>query len=94
MLFRILFGIDTAAALVVLGFFVVGIDDGTVSSLNIQMWLGMLGGIVLVLAGGLIAKAKGQRALASCSPWLFSSRAGIERATYPRKCLESFRPCA
>jgi hypothetical protein len=65
MLFRILFGIDTAAALVVLGFFVVGIDDGTVSSLNIQMWLGMLGGIVLVLAGGLIAKAKGQRALAS-----------------------------
>jgi hypothetical protein len=61
MLFWILFAIDAAVALVALYFFVVGLNDGSVSSFNIHLWMAMLGGIAAVLGLGLFLNAKGYR---------------------------------
>jgi hypothetical protein len=63
-LFRILFAVDTAVALVAFYFFVIGIADGSVSSFNITMWLGLLGGISAVLATGIALYARGRRGAA------------------------------
>lgn len=51
--YRILFAIDAIAAAILLFFFSWGLSDGTVSSFNLHIWLAMLGGVGLVLAGGL-----------------------------------------
>ena len=65
MLFRILIAIDVAIALVVLGFFVWGLADGSVSSFNIELWLVMVGGVAAILAGGLILNGNGRPRLAN-----------------------------
>ncbi len=62
--YRILLGIDAAAALVILYFFFVGLADGSVSSFNIALWLAILGGVAGVLGGGWALNAKGQRGAA------------------------------
>jgi hypothetical protein len=62
--FRILFGIDVAIAAVALWFFSVGLNDGSVSSFNMYLWMEMLGCIAAVLAGGLLLKAAGRNHLA------------------------------
>jgi hypothetical protein len=62
--FRILFGIDALAALVAFYFFAVGINDGSVSSFNIRMWLALLAGLAAILAGGWLLNAKGHRGAA------------------------------
>ena len=64
MFFFILLGIDIVAALVMLYFFAIGLGDGSVSSFNIQLWLGSLAAIAAILGGGIWLKAKGRRALA------------------------------
>jgi hypothetical protein len=64
MIFRTLLGIDIIAALIVACFFVIGLADGSVSSFNMQLWLGCLTGIVAVLVGGLLLNAKGKTILA------------------------------
>lgn len=63
-LFWIVFGIDVVAALVAVFFFIVGLADGSVSSFNMTLWLGLLGGIAGILGGGWALNAKGQRAAA------------------------------
>jgi len=63
--FRILFGIDALAALVLLYFFVIGLADGSVSSFNIQLWLLILVGVAAILAGGFVLNSKGSRAAAN-----------------------------
>ena len=62
--FWIVFGIDVAAALVAVYFFVVGLGDGSVSSFNMTLWLALLGGIAGILGGGWALNAKGHRAAA------------------------------
>jgi hypothetical protein len=47
MAFRILWGFDLLVALVILYFFIIGLNDGSVSSFNIDLWAGVL----LVVAG-------------------------------------------
>jgi len=64
-LFGILCGIDALIALVVLFFFTWGVSDGTVSSFNIVLWMGMLGGVAALFGGGIALRAAGQRALAN-----------------------------
>lgn len=64
-LFRILLAIDAAVAAILLYFFVTGIEDGSVSSFNIMIWLVMLGGIALVIGGALTLRARSQRLAAN-----------------------------
>jgi multisubunit Na+/H+ antiporter MnhF subunit len=45
MLVRTLLGIDLLVALVVLYFFVIGLADGSVSSFNMSLWLGLLAAV-------------------------------------------------
>ena len=64
MMFRVLWGVDVVAALIALAFFVVGIDDGTVSSFNIMLWLALLAGLAVIVFGSNALHVKGQRGLA------------------------------
>ena len=49
MFFKILLGIDVAVAVVVLYFFEVGLNDGSISSFNMYLWLEMLSCVAAVL---------------------------------------------
>ena len=62
---RLLFAIDALAAAVILYFFAVGIADGSVSSFNIGLWLGILGALAVILGGGAALNAKGRRKAAT-----------------------------
>ena len=61
---RTLLGIDVLAALVAVYFFVVGLNDGSVSSFNGGLWAGLLAGVAAVVGGGWALQAKGQRGAA------------------------------
>lgn len=65
MFFGILLAIDAIAALVILYFFLIGLADGSVSSFNMSLWLGILAAVAAILGGGLLLKAKGQRIAAN-----------------------------
>ena len=64
MMFRILWGVDVVAALMALAFFAIGIEDGTVSSFNIMLWIALLGGLAVVVFGSNALHVKGQHGLA------------------------------
>ena len=64
MMFRILWGVDIIAALTALAFFAIGINDGTVSSVNILLWLALLVGLAVIVFGSNALQANGQRGLA------------------------------
>ena len=59
-----LWGVDVVAALVALAFFVIGIDDGTVSSFNMMLWVALLAGLAVIVFGSNALQARGQRGLA------------------------------
>lgn len=63
--FRIFCCIDLLVAAIFLYFFAWGLSDGTVSSHNIYLWLGILGGVGGILASGLALNAAGRRGSAS-----------------------------
>ena len=63
-LLRILFGIDAAAALVILYFFFVGLADGSVSSFNGGLWTVILAGVAAIIGGGVAFNANGRRGAA------------------------------
>lgn len=63
-MFRILWGVDVVAALVALAFFFIGIEDGTVSSFNIMLWLALLGGLAVIVFGSNTFHVRGQHGLA------------------------------
>jgi hypothetical protein len=65
MLFRILFGIDALAAAVVVGFFFIGLADGSVSSFNMGLWVAILAGVAAILGGGYALHATGRTRLAN-----------------------------
>lgn len=59
--FRILFGFGVLIALVFLYFFVIGINDGSVSSFNIKLWLATLACLAGILGGGWLLNANSWR---------------------------------
>jgi len=59
-----LWGVDVVAALIALAFFVIGIDDGTVSSFNMMLWIALLAGLAVIVFGSNALQARGQRGLA------------------------------
>ena len=64
MKFWLLWGWDTLIALVFLFFFFWGLADGTVSSFNIALWLGVITGLAVVVGGSLWLRSTGRLALA------------------------------
>ena len=63
-LVRTLLGIDLLVALVVVYFFVAGLADGSVSSFNMSLWLGLLAAVAAAIGGGWVLNTNGQRGLA------------------------------
>jgi hypothetical protein len=61
---RTIFAFDALIALVIVYFFVIGLADGSVSSFNMGLWLGLLALTAAVLAGGWMLSARGRRAAA------------------------------
>jgi hypothetical protein len=64
MKFWILWGIDAVIALIVFGFFVVGLADGSVSSFNMGLWLAILAGVGGIVGGGLLLRSARRMAIA------------------------------
>jgi hypothetical protein len=62
--FWALWGFDALIAATVVFFFLWGLGDGTVSSFNIMLWLGMLAAVGLVVAGSLALRNANQTAAA------------------------------
>lgn len=60
--FWLLWGFDALIAAVFVFFFLWGIVDGTVSSFNILLWLGILGGLGVVVGGGMALQRAGRAA--------------------------------
>jgi hypothetical protein len=65
MTFRVLWAINLMVALVFAIFFVIGLADGSVSSFNIVLWLGILFTLGAVLWGGRALRAAGRAAMAN-----------------------------
>ena len=59
-LYRILLTIDAIVAAILLYFFFTGIEDGSVSSFNILLWLGLLGGAAAIIVAAYALKSKGR----------------------------------
>lgn len=62
-LFKVLWGIDAMAALIVLYFFFVGISDGTVSVTNIGLWTLIVGAVVIIMLGSIWLRHHGHNGL-------------------------------
>jgi hypothetical protein len=60
--FWLFWGFDALVAAVVVFFFLWGLSDGTVSSFNIALWLGMLVGVAGVVFGSLGLRRTGHTA--------------------------------
>ena len=60
MKFWILWGWDALIAAVVVFFFLWGLSDGTVSSFNIALWLGILAALAAVVIGSLALRSSGR----------------------------------
>jgi len=58
-LFRFVWGVDALIAAIFVGFFFWGLADGTVSSFNIVLWLGILAGLAGILGGSHRLESKG-----------------------------------
>ena len=58
-LFRIVWGFDALIAAVFVLFFFWGLADGTVSSFNIVLWLGILACLAGILGGSWVLRSKG-----------------------------------
>jgi hypothetical protein len=65
MFFRLLWAFDLLVAVVVAVFFVWGLTDGSVSSFNIVLWLGLLALVGGVVAGGRTLQRAGHTLLAT-----------------------------
>lgn len=65
MTWRVLLGIDALVAAVLAWFFLVGLADGSVSSFNLGLWIGLLSAVAGVIAGGVALRRSGRPRLAS-----------------------------
>jgi hypothetical protein len=59
LLFPLLFAFDGLIAAILVYFFATGLSDGSVSSFNLGLWLGMLAGIVVIFGGAILAQSRG-----------------------------------
>jgi uncharacterized membrane protein YoaK (UPF0700 family) len=59
-----LWGFDAIASLVILYFFVAGLADGSVSSFNMGLWLGIVLVVCGVMVGSLALRSSGRTRLA------------------------------
>ena len=73
MAFWIPWAIDALIACVAVAFFFIGIADGSVSSFNIVLWMGLLGAAAGFVGGSLWLKAKGQRTAAIVLLWVLAA---------------------
>ncbi len=64
-LYRGAFSIAALTAVAIVVFFVIGIADGSVSSFNIVLWLGILAATAAVLLLGRYLRSRGRPGLAS-----------------------------
>ena len=55
--FWLSWSIDAVIAAIVLYFFCAGLADGSVSSFNMLLWLGLLAGVGFVVGGSLVLRA-------------------------------------
>jgi hypothetical protein len=62
--FWMLWGFDAIASLVILYFFVAGLADGSVSSFNMGLWLGIVLVVCGVMVGSLALRSSGRTRLA------------------------------
>lgn len=60
MFFRLLLGVDALVGAVFVWFFLLGLDDGSVSEFNIVLWLIILFGLAGLMFGGLLLRAWGR----------------------------------
>ena len=58
--FWFFWSINAIIAAIVLYFFCIGLADGSVSSFNMLLWLGLIGGVGLVVIGSLYLRATGR----------------------------------
>jgi hypothetical protein len=63
-LFFVAWGIDLLVAGEFVFFFLLGLSDGSVSSFNIVLWLGILAALAVVVGGSFALHVVGQRVLA------------------------------
>jgi len=63
-LYRLFLAAGSIALLIALYFFGVGLADGSVSSFNIVLWLGLLGGLLAIVVGGWLLNTRGHRGAA------------------------------
>ena len=63
MKFWIPWAIDVVIAAIVVFFFLWGLADGSVSTFNIGLWILMLGGVTVVVAGSLWLRSIGRSGL-------------------------------
>ena len=59
-LYRLLLAVDALVAAILLYFFVTGLEDGSVSSFNILMWLVMLAAVAVPITLALMLRARGR----------------------------------
>lgn len=59
--YRIVFAAAAAVAAIVVVFFFIGLADGSVSSFNAELWVGLLASVSAVLACGWRLNASGRR---------------------------------
>jgi len=57
--------VDAVVAAVVVGFYLIGLGDGTVSPFNAMLWLGILAALAVVVGGSLGLRLAGKRGLAT-----------------------------
>lgn len=65
LLYRVLMGLAAAGATVVVYLFITGLADGSVSSFNMGLWIGLLAAVAAVIGGGVVLRSKGRTGLAS-----------------------------
>jgi hypothetical protein len=70
--FWILWGFDAIITLVILYFFMTGLNDGTVSSFNMGLWAVILIVLAAIMGGSLWLKSLNQMVLAKLLLWLLA----------------------
>lgn len=71
-MYRVLWWFDAVIAAIFVGFFFVGLADGSVSSFNMTLWIGILLGLGAILIGSRALHSAGQQKPALLILWLLA----------------------
>jgi len=71
-MFGVLWWFDAVIMAIFVGFFFVGLADGSVSSFNMALWVGILLGLGAILYGSRALRAAGQQKTALVILWLLA----------------------